>query len=107
MRLLQKILPGIFIEYWKKKESFTDIKAIKGFIYTVTKNKCLNELKLRRVRENLVTEEVLTDEYFYELILEEETYAIVHHSVNTLAPQSRKIVWLSMEGKKIRRLLIS
>ena len=89
-----------FIEYWKKKENFTDIKAIKGFIYTVTKNKCLNELKLHRVSGNSAKEEILTDEYFYDLIFEEETYAIVHHSVNTLAPQSRKIVWLSMEGKK-------
>lgn len=89
-----------FIEFWKRKENFTDPKAIKGFIYTVTKNKCLNDIKLRKIRENLLQNDILSDEYFYELILEEETYSIVHQAVNRLAPQSRKIVWLSLEGNK-------
>ncbi len=89
-----------FIEFWKIKENFTDIKAIKGFIYTVTKNKCLNDIKLRNNRENLLQIANTSDEYFYELILEEETYSIVHQAVNRLAPQSRKIMWLSMEGNK-------
>jgi RNA polymerase sigma-70 factor (ECF subfamily) len=89
-----------FIEFWKRRENFTDLKAIKGFIYTVTKNKCLNDIKLRNIRENILQSDILADEYFYELILEEETYSMVHQAVNHLAPQSRKIVWLSLEGNK-------
>ncbi len=98
--LSEDFVQEAFIEFWKCKEKFTDIKAAKGFIYTVTRNKCLNELKLRVIRENILKQEVLSDDYFYELILEEETYSIVHKSVNKLASQSRKIVWLSMEGNK-------
>lgn len=89
-----------FIEFWKRKENFTDIKAIKGYIYTVTKNKCLNYIKLRDIRANILKDDILTEDYFYELVLEEETYRIVHQAVNNLAPQSRKIVWLSMAGNK-------
>lgn len=33
--LTEDIAQEAFIEFWKKKEQFTDIKAIKGFIYTV------------------------------------------------------------------------
>jgi RNA polymerase sigma-70 factor (ECF subfamily) len=98
--LAEDLAQEAFIELWKIKENFTDIKAIKGFIYTVTKNKCLNDIKLSNNRENLLQIANTSDEYFYELILEEETYSIVHQAVNRLAPQSRKIVWLSMEGNK-------
>lgn len=98
--LAEDLAQEAFIEFWKIKENFTDIRAIKGFIYTVTKNKCLNNIKLRSIRENLLQIANTSDEYFYELILEEETYSTVHQAVDRLAPQSRKIVWLSMEGNK-------
>ena len=98
--LAEDLAQEAFIEFWKIKENFTDIKAIKGFIYTVTKNRCLNNIKLRSIRENLLQIANTSDEYFYELILEEETYSIIHKAVDRLAPQSRKIVWLSMEGNK-------
>jgi RNA polymerase sigma-70 factor (ECF subfamily) len=98
--LAEDLAQEALIEFWKIKENFMDLKAIKGFIYTVTKNKCLNHIKLRKIRENLLQIANISDEYFYELILEEETYSIVHQAVNQLAPQSRKIVWLSMEGSK-------
>jgi RNA polymerase sigma-70 factor (family 1) len=98
--LAEDIAQEAFIEYWKKKENFEDIKAVKGFIYKVTKHKCLNNIKRRNITESLLKHEIFSNEYFYELILEEETYKIIHQSVNKLAPQSQKIVWLSMEGIK-------
>lgn len=98
--LAEDIAQEAFVEYWKKKENFTDLKAEKGFIYTVTRNKCLNDLKHRDIQKSIFNDKILSDDYFYELIIEEETYSIVSHYVNNLAPQSRKIVWLSMEGIK-------
>lgn len=89
-----------FVEFWKRKENFTDIKAIKGFIYTVTRNKCLNHLKIQNIRDNILNNVLSTDDYFNEMILEEETYRIVHQAVDKLPPQMRKIVWLSLEGNK-------
>ena len=89
-----------FVEYWKRKENFDDLKAIKGFIYTVARNKCLNYIKIKGIRANILNTEFSGNDYFYELILEEETYRIVHQAVDKLAPQTRNIVWLSLEGKK-------
>jgi len=98
--LAEDLAQEAFIEFWKVKENFTDIKAMKGFIYTVTRNKCLNDIKLRDIRENILRDKISSDDYFYEMILEEETYNIVYREVNNLAHQSRKIVLLSMEGNK-------
>lgn len=98
--LAEDISQEAFFEFWVRKDKFTDIKAMKGFIYTVTRNKCLNNIKSRTIRENILKDEISSDDYFYEMVLEEETYSILYKSVNNLAPQSQKIVWLSMEGKK-------
>lgn len=98
--LAEDIAQEAFIEFWKQKGTFADAKAMKGFIYTVTRNKCLNHIKIKGIRENILKKEFPSDDNFYELILEEETYRIVHQAVNKLASQSRKIVWLSLEGNK-------
>jgi RNA polymerase sigma-70 factor (ECF subfamily) len=98
--LAEDLAQEAFIEFWKQKEKFTDLKAMKGFIYTVTRNKCLNHLKLKGIRENILKNEFFAEDHFYELILEEETYRHVHQAVNSLASQSRKIVWLSLEGNR-------
>jgi RNA polymerase sigma-70 factor (family 1) len=89
-----------FIEFWKRKENFDDFNAIKGFIYTVTRNKCLNNIKLKGIRERILSDDIFTEDYCYDLVLEEETYREIYLAVDKLAPQSRKIVWLSMDGNK-------
>jgi len=98
--LAEDLAQEAFIEFWKQKDKFTEVKAMKGFIYTVTRNKCLNDIKLRGIRENILRNKISSDDYFYELILEEETYRILHQAVNNLSPQGSKIVWLSLEGNK-------
>jgi len=100
LNLAEDIAQESFIEFWKHEGDFPDLKAMKGFIYTVTRNKCLNYIKLKGIREDILKKEFSTKENFYELILEEETYRIVHQAVSKLAPQSSKIVLLSLEGNK-------
>lgn len=102
--LAEDVAQESFIEYWNRKENFEDIKAVKAFIYTVTRNKCLNQIKQKGIRENILRNEINFDDYFYELILEEETYQKLHQAVDQLPPQSRKIIWLSLEGNNNRSI---
>lgn len=89
-----------FIEFWEHKGKFNDSKAIKSFIYTVTRNRCLNHLKSKKIRKNILATEFSSDDFFYEMVLEEETYQQIYKAVNKLAPQSRNIIMLSLDGKK-------
>lgn len=89
-----------FIEFWKRKDQFTDLKAMKGFIYTVTRNSCLNQIRIKNLREEILRKELMADSFFYELIQEEETYRIIYQAVNGLPDQSRKIILLSLRGYK-------
>jgi len=100
IEVAEDIAQESFIEFWERRGNFTDFKAVKGFIYTVTRNKCLNYIKIKGIRANILNTAFAGNDYFYELILEEETYRIVHQAVEKLAPQTRNIVWHSLEGKK-------
>ena len=89
-----------FTEFWKSMEKFEDLKAIRGFIYTVTRNKCLNSIKQAAHLDHDLKDDRFSEDYFHELIIEEETYRLVHQAVGRLAPQSQKIIRLSLEGEK-------
>ena len=39
------IVQDALLAYWERKEDFNDILKVKSFLYTVTRNKCLNYLK--------------------------------------------------------------
>ena len=39
------IVQDALLVYWERKEDFDDILKVKSFLYTVTRNKCLNHLK--------------------------------------------------------------
>ena len=100
MAMAEDVAQDAFIEFWKKKERFSDYRAVKGFIYTVTRNNCLNQIRIRNLREEILRKELTSDDYFYELVQEEETYRIIYQAINNLANQSRKIILLSMKGYK-------
>ncbi len=98
--LAEDVAQETFIEFWKKRELFEDLKTAKGFIYTVCRNKCLNHIRISNIREDILQRELVSEDYFYELILEEESYRIVYQSIESLASQSRKIILLSLNGYK-------
>lgn len=98
--IAEDIAQEAFLVYWENKKQFDDLKALKGFLYTTAKNKCLNHIKLKSIRNNIVTNKLFKEELLYELIIEEETYRIIHHAIKKLPPQSRRIIELSMQGYK-------
>ncbi len=89
-----------FIEFWKRRGQFSSVLAIKGFIYTITRNKCLNLIKTSALHDRLLRQKLVSDDFYYELIYEEETYSIIYKAINKLPPQSRKIISLSLKGFK-------
>lgn len=98
MDMAEDIAQDAFIEFWKRREQFSDFKAAKGFIYTVTRNNCLNQIRIKNLHDELLKKEAVSDRYFYELVQEEETYRIIYQAINDLAVQSRKIILLSLKG---------
>ena len=87
-----------FIEYWKNRENFTSIEKAKGFIYTVIRNKCLNHLKHQKIVAKYDKQNVESEAYFRDSVIEEETCRIIHNFINELPLKSRIIMQQSLEG---------
>ena len=89
------------LSYWEKRADFEDIYKVKGFLYMVARNRCLNYLKREQVNQAYVDEANReSEEYFQEEVIEQETYMLVRKAIEGLPPQMRTIIKYAMEGLK-------
>lgn len=89
------------LTYWQNRENFTELYKVKSYLYTVTRNQCLNLIKRGKVDASYVKEISQESEaYFDDEVLRQETYLLVRKAINTLPAQMHKIIELAMQGKK-------
>ena len=75
------IVQDALLVYWERKEDFDDILKVKSFLYTVTRNKCLNHLKHEQLDIPDFAEQEEFDSGFEAAIIEQETFRIVRKAV--------------------------
>jgi len=98
--VVEDIAQEAFLVYWESQKQFDELSDLKGFLYKTAKYKCMNYLKLKSLREDILKNVYSDKEALYELILEEETYRIIHKAIENLPVQSQRIIQLSMKGYK-------
>ena len=69
------------LAYWERKEDFDDILKVKSFLYTVTRNKCLNHLKHEQLDIPNFSGQEEFDSGFEAAIIEQETFHMVRKAV--------------------------
>lgn len=89
------------LTYWQNRADFEDIFKVKGYLYRVARNRCLNMIRREQVDEHFVKEALTESEaYFENEVIRQETYLLVRKAVGALPVQMRKIIELAMQGKK-------
>lgn len=89
------------LTYWQNRNDFEDIFKVRGYLYMVARNRCLNLIKRGHVDEHYVKEALLEPEsYFEDEVVRQETYLLVRKAVEALPAQMRRIIELAMLGKK-------
>ena len=102
----EEIAEDSFVKLWEKG-GVRDWKTVKSFLYTITKNQCLNWIRdnkknLERISDAGHNFEFLEDS-FIDQIIHAELIRDLHSSIEKLPPQCRKIFkMLYIEGKDIR-----
>lgn len=97
----EDVVQETFMALWDNKGDFTSLHAAKSYLYTVTKNKCLNLLSTSSNRLRILEHEyVHTLEFFESHVLEEEVYRLLDQAIKNLPDQSKKIVDLHLQGLK-------
>lgn len=92
-----------FISFWEKREDFNHINAVKSFLYTSVRNKCLNHLKHQSVvqkHEKALVYELESDHHFTSHVIEEETFNQLFVEIRNLPPSAQEIMLLALNGLK-------
>lgn len=97
------IVQEVFIAYWQRRTEFADLVGLKVFFYRSIRNRCLNELRSQQThaQTNLAEAERMESlSVLEEAVIREEVAMAVRHSVDTLPPQSRRVLLLALAGKR-------
>lgn len=93
------IVQDVFLTYWQYRCDFDNIYKVKNYLYTVTRNRCLNHLK----RESLLGKAPTVPEPHFDFkdeMFREETFLMVRKAVDALPPQMRRVITMAMQGEK-------
>ena len=99
--LAKDIVQETFIKLWHSNRRFDTLAGLKSFLFTVTKNACLNWIRDNKRLEDrhrnahgLVPDE--EDETFNNIVLA-ESIALIYNEVRTMSPKMQEIFFLSYE----------
>jgi len=101
--LVEDMVQEAFISFWEKREDFSNINALKSFLYTSVRNKCLNHLKHQTVlkkHESALVYELESDHKYGQHVIEEDTFNQLVTEINILPESSREIMILALNGLK-------
>jgi len=101
--IVEDMVQEAFIACWEKRADFSHINALKSFLYTSVRNKCLNHLKHQAVQkkhEGALVYELESDLHFTNHVIEEETFNLLHAEIRDLPRSAQEIMMLALNGLK-------
>lgn len=101
--IVEDLVQETFISLWNKKNDFEHLNALKSFLYTSVRNKCLNHIKhqiILKKREEGLLHELESDQNFSGNIIEEETFNQLYQEIKRLPKASQEVMLLALNGLK-------
>ena len=101
--IAEDLVQEVFISMWEKREDFSHLNALKSFLYTSVRNKCLNHIKHQSVvqkHEKALVYELESEQNFVSHVIEEETFNQLFKEIKDLPPSAREITLLALNGLK-------
>lgn len=104
---VEDLVQDVFINFWDNRKNFEHINALKAFLYTSVRNKCLNYLKHKAVlqkHESALIYELESDHFFSSHIVEEETFRQLYLEIENLPEGAQKIMLLAIKGLRNKEI---
>lgn len=98
--MAEDVVQDTLYEFWLKKIQCTTYLELKTYLYRTVRNKCLNILKHKQVKEKYIVESSQKEEYdfFLNQILEEEVYTLLKEAIDSLPGQMKRVYELALLG---------
>ncbi|WP_289054089.1 RNA polymerase sigma factor [Carboxylicivirga marina] len=94
------VVQDVFLTIWNSHTDFSNVGALRSYLFTSVRNSCLNAIRNAKVNEH--TKDVFPDVQCHdtadEYEIETMVYAEVHKAIKHLSPQAREVVIHSMNG---------
>jgi RNA polymerase sigma-70 factor (family 1) len=105
----EDIIENAFVSLWKKRNSLSEIRSLKSYLYTIARNGCLSWIrknKREKSRYKIISSiEEGFDRTALENLIYSETMAKIYAAMDKLPPQCKKVFILHfIEGKKIAEI---
>ena len=100
---VEDMVQEVFISFWEQGANFDHINAVKSFLYTSVRNKCLNHIKHEAVvkkHEGSLIQQLESDQYFESHVIEEETFNSLLSEIRNLPASAQQIMLLALNGLK-------
>jgi RNA polymerase sigma-70 factor (family 1) len=98
------IVQDAFLYLWNKRQDFTTENQAKSYLYSFVRDRSLNYLRDKDVRQKIVNEKIESETFFRDNLIEEETYQIISHAISDLSHQSQRVIEFSLDGLKNREI---
>lgn len=100
---VKDICQNLFVTIWEKKYQFRNLSALKTFLYTSIRNRCLDYLKSQKVKKTTGIsdyEQIKSDSYFQEKVIQEEVFLHLEQLIKELPQGTRNVIELGLKGHK-------
>ena len=94
------IVQDAFVHIWNIRKDVHSIDAAKSYLFKYVKNRSLNYLRDQEQRKRINFEQLDSEFFFRDNLIEEETYQKIYEAVRNLPPQGQRVIELSLDGLK-------
>ncbi len=93
--LAEEIVQGVFLKLWQDRRFIEISTSFKSYVFQSVKNKCLDVLKHRKIRDEyakiVLNQTENSKEETWETYVESELYALLIKAIEKLPPECQKI----------------
>lgn len=101
--IAEDIVQDVFLKLWKSNATYQNEISFKAYLYLSTRNKCIDFLRANTLKASNI-ELAMDIEEEANLVLKEEAFRLLEKAIAQLAPQTKSIILLSMEGLSIQEI---
>jgi len=95
----EDILHDIFLQVWEKRETLNPELSFSGYLYTLTKNTILNEMRHAKTQASFVQNILMTEDdstnQTYDKVIENDYAKLLNVIINSLSPAQKEVYQLS------------